>query len=66
MFSSLLLPPALHAFTRIQMRWHSLKTLMSESLAQNVTWFVSSSFLIHSIESLSYWLTLLQCVLTSL
>lgn len=66
MFSSRSLPPALHAFTKTQMRWHNPKTLTSESLAQSVTWFVSSFFLIYSIQSLSYRLTLLQYLLTSL
>lgn len=66
MSSSRSLPPASLAFTRTQMRWHNPKTLMLESLAQNVTWFVGSFFPIHSIESLSYSLTTSQYVLTSL
>lgn len=66
MSSSRSLPPALHAFTKTQMRWHNPKTLTSESLAQNVTWFVSSFFWVSSIENLSYWLALLQYLLTSL
>lgn len=66
MSSSRSLPPASLAFTRTQMRWHSPKTLMLESLAQNVTWFVGPFFFLHSIESLSYSLTASQYVLTSL